>query len=141
MRTETNISLHLQKNINRRLYIYTYSKFLPTKYSVYCISEHLLACLRLDLGEAQFKNENEETKERLAFTVALDRSLLGFYLCKTSSSPKSFFTLHKFTSLLRNLCRYLTVICLLHLCAESIFNLSLCGICTNWLRFLQLRRS
>lgn len=38
--------------------------------------EQLLVCLHLSFEEAQFKNENEEAKKMLAFSTALDRSLL-----------------------------------------------------------------
>lgn len=69
------------------------------------ISEHLFACLHLGFGEAQFKNENEEAKEMLAFTTITGRSRFWFYAngLEMSSSPMSV-TVHELMFLM-SLCQ------------------------------------
>lgn len=69
------------------------------------ISGHLFACLQLGFGEAQFKNENEEAKEMLAFTTITGRSRFWFYSngLEISSSPMSV-TVHELMFLM-SLCQ------------------------------------
>lgn len=60
------------------------------------ISEHLFACWHLGFGDAQFKNENEEATEMLAFTAVTGRSRFWCYSggLETSFGPMSF-TFHE----------------------------------------------